>query len=339
MSAKRVVVTGASGLLGGNLAIELVKAGHHVRATRRTSTKIDHLKPFDIEWVKGDISDPTSLEQAFVGADAVFHCAAAVSIERTASPNLVKTNVEGTQNVIRAIQKQSVARLVHCSTVGAVGLSEDGRPCTEDSPWNFDKFGMNDGYVKTKLQAEQLVQEAVKHGLDAVIANPSYMFGPYDRRPSSGRMIVDVIAGRVPGWTLGWNNFVDVRDVARGMMLVWQQGQTGQRYILGGENLTYQEIFTMICNVAGIPAPRFRIPKLVSQAFGMLGDFQESLFHKEPLLNRVSVGYAYCPTFIFSSQKAISQLGYTTSALDIAIEDAILWFQENQMLNKRFLYR
>src|SRR5690606_23007238 len=129
------------------------------------------------------------------------------------------------RRVADAVRRAGVARLVHCSTVGAVGLSVDGEPCTEEARWNFGEHGLDDAYVTTKHQAEELVRAEVAKGLPAVIANPTYMFGPLDRRPSSGRMILEVVRGRVPGWTEGVNNFVDVRDVARGMLLVHDHGR------------------------------------------------------------------------------------------------------------------
>ena len=185
------VVTGASGLLGGNLAAELLAQGHEVRATRRGSTKVAHLAAYPIDWVSADLSEPAALEAAFRGADVVFHCAAAVSIQAKVTPLLKSANVDGTRHVLDAVRAAKVPRLVHCSTVGAVGLSEDGHPSTEDAKWNFDVHGMNDGYVITKHQAEELVHAAVREGLDAVIANPTYMFGPLDARTAERLFSID----------------------------------------------------------------------------------------------------------------------------------------------------
>ena len=326
------VITGASGLLGGNLAVELMSGGHTVRATRRGSTKVAHLEAHPIEWVSAELEDPKALEAAFRGADVVFHCAAAVSIQAKVTPALKSANVDGTRHVLAAVRAAKVPRLVHCSTVGAVGLSEDGRPCTEDAKWNFDAHGMDDGYVTTKHQAEELVHEAVREGLEAVIANPTYMFGPLDSRPSSGAMIVDVALGKVPGITPGSNNFVYVRYVARGMILVWQKGRRGERYILGGENLTYAEIFERIARLAGVKPPSRNIPRFAASLVGWFGDLSERITGKEPLINSVAVRYGYCKTFMFSSEKAKSELGYEVHPIDDAIKDALAWFRANGML-------
>lgn len=326
------VVTGASGLLGGNLVVELLDRGHAVRATRRGTTKVAHLADHAIEWVSADLDDVAALTEAFVGADVVFHCAALVSVRRKPTPALVRANVDGTRNVLAAVRAANVKRLVHCSTVGAVGLSDDGEPCTEEHRWNFPEHHLDDGYVTTKHQAEELVRAAASEGLDAVVANPSYMFGPLDARPSSGKLIVDVVRGKVPGRTPGWNNFVDVRDVAKGMLLVWQKGKTGERYILGGENLPYAEVFERIGRIAGAKTPTWNIPRALAAPLGWFGDLREAMSDAEPLINTMTVRYGYCKAFIFSSDKAKRELGYATRPLDDAIGDAIAWFRAHGML-------
>lgn len=325
----QIVITGASGLLGSNLAVELLRQGHAVRATRRANTRIEHLKEFPIEWCDAELGDPEALTRAFAGADAVFHCAALVSIQRRVTPALVAANVDGTGHVLAAMRRAGAGRLIHCSTVGAVGLSVDGRPCTEEARWNFAELGMDDGYVTTKHMAEQVVQAAVVAGQDAVIVNPCWMLGPYDVRPSSGRMIVDIVRGRVPGWTPGFNNFVDVRDVARGMVLAWKRGQTGRRYILGGENLCYRDAFARIAAVAGVAAPRRRVPRWLAMMIGRFGDLQERVTGREPLINSGAARYGYCTTFQFSSERARRELGYAPGPIEPAIADALAWFREH----------
>lgn len=327
----RTAITGASGLLGANLAIELLRGGHSVRATRRGSSKIAHLDGIAIEWASADLDDPAKLAEAFRGADVVFHCAAQVGVTRRASPEMVRANVDGTRNVLEAVKNAGVRRLVHCSTVACIALSSDGTPSGEDAQYNFDVRGMADGYGTTKREAERIVLEAVRTGVDAVIASPCYMFGPYDARPSSGKLIVDVVRGKVPGLTPGRNNFVDVRDVARGMILVAEKGRTGQRYILGGENVTYGEITERIARIAGARVPTWKIPRALSMPVGWIGDLREAL-GAQPLISSVTLGFAYCPDFVFSSDKARRELGYKTGPVDDAIRAAIAWFREQGML-------
>jgi dihydroflavonol-4-reductase len=326
------VVTGASGLLGGNLALLLLEHGHRVRATRRSASKIDHLGGAAIEWVSADLADRQSLEAAFAGADVVFHCAATVGIGRRVTDAMWTGNVEGTANVIDAAQRVRVSRLVHCSSVSTVGVSVDGRPCDERATWNLDRHGLADGYAITKHRAEELVRSAALDGCDAVIINPTFVLGPYDAKPSSGRLILAIARQRLPAWTSGINNFVGARDVAHGMILAWQKGIRGQRYILGGENLSYKEIAERIARAAAVPPPRHGVPRWLARVAGYSGDLVEWLTGREFLVNSGMIGYAFSRTFQFTSDRAIRELGYQPGSLDVAIRDAIAWFKSHRML-------
>jgi dihydroflavonol-4-reductase len=328
----RAAITGASGLVGGNLARELVRQGYAVRAIRRSPASIAHLAAEPIEWLPGDLDDIASLGAAFDGADVVFHCAALVTLDPAPTEALVKANVAGTRNVLEAVHSARVPRLVHCSSVVAVGLSENGQPSDESARFNFEEHGLADGYTVTKRQSEDLVRDAARDGIDAVIVNPTYMLGPYDAKPSSGKMIVGVVQGQSPGYTTGANNFVDVRDVARGMILAWQKGQRGERYILGGHNLPYKEIFARIANVAGIAPLTWSVPWPLAYAAGLFGDLQQWVTGKEPLINSGAVRWGYTSTFQFSSAKAERELGYTYGPIEPAIDDAIAWFRAQGIL-------
>lgn len=324
------VITGASGLLGGNLAAALRAERVHVRATRRPSTKIDHLAHLDIEWVHADLDDRAGLTRAFTGADVVFHAAAAVEVAPRLTPTLQRANVAGTATVLAAMRAARAGRLVHVSSVAAIGLSTDGRPCDERARWNFLDYGLADGYAISKHQAEDLVRAATD--VDAVIVNPSFMFGPLDARPSSGQMIVNVAQRKVPGWTPGLNDFVDVRDVARGALAAWRRGVRGERYILGGERMTYRAIFERIAGLAGVPPPRWPAPRLAAHALGLAGDVYQRLTGKEPLVTSVVTRYAFTERFQFSHARAERELGYRHGSIDVAIADALAWFRARGML-------
>jgi len=328
----RVAITGASGLLGGNLAAELVRAGHSVVATRRGSTKIAHLDDVAIDWRDADLGSTEALAKAFAGCEAVFHCAGAVSTRRDVTPEMRDANVDGTTRIIDACLAAKVGRLVHTSSVVAVGLTRNGTPADETTPFNYAEIdpGLCDAYTQTKHESEQLVTAAANR-LDSVIVNPGYMFGPRDARPSSGQIIVKVAKRQVPGWTPGYNNFVDVRDVARGMIAAWQRGKRGERYILAGYDMTYRECFEHIAQVAGVKPPRFGVPKLFARALGRWGDWRESRGH-EPLVNTPQILYAYTDKFRFTSAKAERELGYTYGPLRVAIRDALDWFRSHGML-------
>jgi len=256
----RVAITGASGLLGGNLAALVSASGHKVVATRRAGSQVKHLADLAIEWADAELGSVPALTKAFAGCEVVFHCAAAVTIKREVTPEMTAANVTGTANVIEAARAAKVKRLVHTSSVVAVGLSTDGKPCDESARWNFDTEGLLDAYAITKRQAEDVVNNA-RETIDAVVVNPTFMFGPRDARPSSGQLIVDVVKRKMPGWTRGYNNFVDVRDVARGMIAAWQKGRRGERYILAGHDMTYADCMREIARVAGVKPPRFPVPR------------------------------------------------------------------------------
>ncbi len=327
----RCAITGATGLLGANLAIELLAQGHEVVATKRSSSKTAHLDAFDIQWTDARLGDVESLKRAFDGAEAVFHVAAAVTVKMKVEPWLYEANVTGTHHVIEAVRATGAGRLVHCSSVAAIGVSADGEPCDETHPWNLADYGVDDAYSSTKWEAQKAVQAAVSEGLDAVIVNPTYMIGPYDSRPSSGEMVVKVVKGQFPGYSSGQNNFVDVRDVARGMILAWEKGAAGELHTLGGHNLSYKEFFDRVAEIAGVPKITRAVPRWAARVVGRLGDLQGALTGGEPLLNGATVGWGYVD-HIHSSAKAERVLGYTRSPIEPAIADAIAWFKAHGML-------
>lgn len=333
----QAAITGASGLLGANLAILLLQQGIKVRCTRRGTSVVKHLEQFPIEWVTADLDDREGLQAAFAGCDVVFHCAAAISYRRRPTPEITHTNVDGTRNVITAINRVGQAggktpRLVHCSSVVTCAISTDGQPVDEQKPWNFADFGVDEAYSITKRQAEEVVQAEVGRGLDAVIVNPGYMFGPYDARPSSGRMIIQVAARAAPGAPMGCNSFVDVRDVARGMIAAWQRGQRGERYILAGHNLPYAEMWRRIALLAGTKPLSMTVPQPFALPVGWAGDLWQALSGREANINSVTVRYGYLDGYRFTSAKAESQLGYVISPIEPAVRDAIAWFREHGMM-------
>jgi dihydroflavonol-4-reductase len=250
-------------------------------------------------------------------------------VVKEVTPAMYAANVTGTENVIAAVKAARVPRLVHTSSVVAIGLTTNGTPSDETQTWNFDRHDLADAYATTKRQSEDVVERATE--IDAVVVNPTFMFGPRDARPSSGQLIVDVVRRRAPGWTPGYNNFVDVRDVARGMIAAWHKGKRGERYILGGHDMTYRDVMRTIARVAGVRPPLFRVPQRIAWLIGKYGDFVESR-GKEPLVNSIQVRYAYTDKFRFTAAKAIRELGYSISPLEPAVLDAIMWFRRHAML-------
>ena len=285
------ITGGGRGFVSRHLVTELESAGHEVRS----------------EWA--DVRDAAAVARAVDGAEAVIHVAALYSYSAP-EPALRAVNVEGTRNVIAACRAAGVRRLVHTSTAGTCGPVA-GRVATEaDQPPSWE---LAVPYKRTKLEAEQLVLEAAADGLDAVCVNPTTPIGEGDDAPTpTGRMVRGVASDRYRA-TLrhGGLNLVDVCDVARGHVLALERGRRGERYLLGGANLTLVEVFTLIAHAAGRPAPRLRLPYAAARGLALLG-----------LANRQEVVLARLPAW-FSSEKARSALGYEPAPVEAAVERAV----------------
>ncbi len=325
-------LTGATGLVGANLAEALLRDGHRVVATRRGSSRVEHLAHLAIEWRDADLSDVDLLARAFEGADVVFHCAATVQITPRVTRLLREGNVVGTDNVLAAVRRARIARLVHCSSVVASAVTDGSRDATEDDPWNFPEHGLADGYSTTKHESQERVLDAARSDVDAVVVQPTYMLGPYDVKPSSGQMVVDLAKGRIPFGAPGSQNVVDVRDVARGMILAWQRGKRGEKYILGGENVTYTELFARIASALGVRPPTFVAPYALSFAFAAVVEGACALVGRDAQLARSTIRYAYCRGHRFSSDKAKRDLGYAPGSPDEGIRACIAWMREHGTL-------
>ena len=328
-----VLVTGASGFLGGNLTRLLIAQGQAVRVLARPSSNLACLADLP-GWQRfpGDVTQPESLAVALQGVEVVYHCAARVEMPRWMTPAIWEVNVEGTHNLLAVCRAAGVRRLVYCSTVDALGLPEGDQPANEDTPWNWDRLGVENAYARSKYEAHCRVKQAARDGLDAVLVCPTFMLGAYDPHPSSGRLIQQVARSPFrldPG---GGSNFVDVLDVARAMISAAQCGRRGETYILGGHNLPYAEIQGMIHRALGRrPALRLRLPPALLKVTGKVGDAYETLTGhpaelNTPLARLSRIRHAY------DSSKAHRELGLQTSSLPAALERAIHWLRETGML-------
>jgi dihydroflavonol-4-reductase len=290
MHPVRIYVTGASGFIGGHVARQLRAAGHDV----------------DDEWI--DLLDRERLRRAIAGCDAVFHLAALYSYDAPPSEH-ERVNVEGTRAVVELCRELRVGRLVHTSTCGTCG-PVPGRPATEtDEPPAYE---LAVPYKRTKLEAEQIVLAAARDGLDAVVVNPTTPVGDGDRFPTpTGRMVEGVATGRYRGYLDTGVNVVDVRDVARGHVLAFERGRTGERYLLGGVDLTLRDLFGAIADLAGRPRPRLRLPYRAAQALGRAG-----------VANAEQVVLARLPMY-YSSEKAGRELGYRPGPVEPALARAV----------------
>jgi dihydroflavonol-4-reductase len=329
-SIVKIAVTGASGFLGGNLAVCLAAQGHDVRCTYRGRPP-SHLAEHHLAWSCADITDGDALLEAFPGVEVVFHCAAAMDMRARTTPHAIRVNVDGTRNVVQACARAGVSRLVHCSSAVTIGLSEDGAPVDEGAIWNLERHRVADSYAVTKRRGEELV--LAQREVDAVVVNPTYLLGPLDPKPSSGRLLVDFANGRLPGFPVGSNNFVDVRDVCRGMQQALERGRAGERYILGGENLPYSELFARAAVQAGLEPLRRPLPRAAGLAVALMGELQELFTQREAPVNLVKLRWGSLPSFQLSSAKAEHELGYRHGPIDAALRDAFAFFRARGMIH------
>ena len=317
------LVTGATGLVGNNVVRSLLDRGQAVRVLGRNGSDARPLAGLDVERCTGDVCDAESVRRACCGVSRVVHAAARVHIGWTGLSEQRAVNVEGTRNVALA-SRAAGARLIHVSTVDTLGYGSRQVPANEETP---PGHSIECPYVVTKRDAEQVVSQLVADGLDAVIVNPAFMLGPWDWKPSSGRMLLAIARGRGYIAPPGGNDFCDVRDVASGILAAAERGVAGRRYILGGEPLSYFEAWSLFAEITGRRAPLrvMRVPVLLT--LGALGTFWGRLTGNEPDLNGAAAAMAMIEHH-FSPARAASELGYQVRSAREAAQAAWEWFLE-----------
>ena len=320
------LVTGGTGFIGANLVRELLAEGARVRVLARKGGDRRGLEGCAVEVVEGDLLDPPSLRSAVRGARHVYHVAADYRLWAPDPRALYRANVDGTRHLLEAALEAGAARIVYTSTVGAVGIPRDGTPGDETTPVSL--HDMVGAYKASKFLAERVAQELAARGAPIVIVNPSAPVGPLDIKPTpTGQMVVDFLQGRMVASLDTGLNLVHVRDVARGHMLAAERGRTGERYILGNQNLSLLEIFRLLARITGVPAPRFRVPYAAAwlTAVGMEG--VSRLTGRAPRVPLTAVRMAR-KRMHFSAAKAVRELGLPQTAVDVALSDAVRWFVE-----------
>lgn len=316
-------VTGATGLVGANVVRMLLSRGDSVRVLWRPSADLRPLAGLDVDRVEGDILDPASPRRLLQGASHLFHCAGLVRIGWTRREEQWQVNVEGTRHVAAAAWEQG-AKLVHVSSVDALGWGTIDSPADEETPLRVDLPPIP--YVESKRAAEGVVQEFVARGADAVIVNPAYMLGPWDWKPSSGRMLLQVARGSAWLAPPGGNDFCDVRDVAQGILAAGEKGVPGRKYILGGHPLSYLDAWRMFAKLTGGRAPIAAARRRQVLLAGYLGGAWGRLRGSEGDLNSASAWISTQPHH-FSYARAARELGYRVRPLAETIQDAWEWFQ------------
>ncbi len=321
-------VTGATGFIGASVARVLLEKGFKVRALVRKSSNLANLEGLNVETVVGDLRDPASLKNACRGARYVFHLAADYRIWVPDPEEMYAANIEGSLNVIEAAGAAGAERIVHCSSVAAVKLSKDGTPADETQEYrNSDEIiGV---YKKSKWLSERAVLEKARAGLPIVVVNPAAPIGPYDIKPTpTGKIVVDFLNRRLPSYLDTGLNVIHVRDVALGHYLAAVKGRVGERYILGGENLTFKGILDLLAELTGLPAPRFKTPHAVAMLFGVFDTARVKLFGGEPIAPLDAVRMARYLMY-FDSGKAVREFGLPQTSAREALRDAALWFCRN----------
>jgi len=331
----KTLVTGASGFVGSAVVRRLLVAGHSVRALLRVQSDRRNVDGLPVEIVQGDLTDRGSLEQAVSGCDALFHVAADYRLWVPDPASLYRANVDGTVQIMQAALDGGVSRIVYTSSVATLGLTEDGRPANEDTPVSL--ANMVGHYKRSKYLAEIEVRKMVEErGLPAVIVNPSTPIGPRDVKPTpTGRMIVDAAAGRMPAYVDTGLNLIHVDDVATGHLLAFERGAIGERYILGGYNMTLKEILTTIARLVDRAPPRLRLPHSVVLPIAYAAEALTRLTGgAEPRITVDGVRLSKKRMF-FSSEKAQRNLGLVTRPADAALAEAVHWFQQNGYIDQR----
>jgi dihydroflavonol-4-reductase len=321
----KALVTGATGFVGAAVARALLRAGWQVRALVRPAADRRNLDGLALECALGDLGDVASLERALAGCEALFHVAAEYRLWTAEPQRLYDSNVEGTRTLLQAAGRAGVGRIVYTSSVATLRLRPDGTPSDEgDAASLADMIGH---YKRSKFLAEQWVRQAAQDGLPVVIVSPSTPVGPGDVKPTpTGRMVLDAARGRTPAYVDTGLNIVHVDDVAEGHLLALHHGRPGERYILGGTDLTLKQILTVIAALVGRRPPRVRLPHALALPLAYAAEACARVGRFETRITVDGVRMARHHMY-FSSAKAARELGYRWRPPEQALADAVHWFQ------------
>jgi dihydroflavonol-4-reductase len=321
-------VTGATGFLGSHVARVLAEQGAALRLLVRPTSNLRNLEGLKAETATGDLRDAASLQKAMSGCDTVFHVAADYRLWVQDPDEMYRSNVGGTRAILEAARNDGVERVVYTSSVATMGFTSDGHPADEESPVSLaDMIGH---YKRSKFMAEQVAMEAGRSGLHVVTVNPTTPVGEQDVKPTpTGRIVVDFLKRKFPAYVETGLNLVDVRECARGHIAALEKGQPGQRYILGGENLTLKQILDRLGHITGLPSPKVKLPYFFAFATGVVDEaITGRLFGREPRATVDTVRMGKKKMFA-SSAKAERELGWRIVPVEDALRRAVDWFRNN----------
>ena len=320
------LVTGAAGFLGSHVARQLVARGDDVRVLVRASSSNRAISDLPLEYVTGDLRDTAALQRAMDGVQRVFHVAADYRLWAKHPQDIYDSNVGGTKNLLAAAARAGVSQLIYTSTVATIAVD---RP---ELPNEFTEARLEEmigHYKRSKWMAEQEVLSAAKRGLPVIIAMPTTPVGPWDWKPTpTGKIILDFLNGKMPGYVDTGLNFVGVEECAAGHLLVSEKGKIGERYLLGAENLTLKEVLEILAKITGLPAPRMKIPHGVALGVAYVGSAFSRLIGKEPGIPVEGVKIARHRMFVDAS-RARKDLGFEPGSVAAALERAVRWYQAN----------
>jgi len=321
----KVFLTGATGFVGWHLARALVERGDSVRCLVRPGSSVEGLADSPVEIVRGDLRDPAAVRRAVEGVEIVYHCAADYRLWVPDPQAMYASNLDGTSHVLEAAAACGVRRVVYTSTVGALGLRQDGQPADEQTPVSVDD--MVGPYKRSKFLAERVAERWAERGLPVVIVNPSAPVGDRDVKPTAtGHIILDFLRGGMRAYVDTGLNVVDVRDVAAGHILAAEKGRPGEKYILGHRNVTLKELLDILSSLSGIPAPRVRLPHWVPLAAAWVESGLARVGRREPRIALDAVRLARHRMF-FDPTKAVRELGLPQTPIDVPLARAVEWFR------------
>jgi len=326
MADELTFVTGATGFIGSHVVRQLLLRGDRVRILARNSSRKSNVESFGCEIAIGDLKDPISLLRCVQGCRRVYHVAADYRLWAKNPQDIYDNNVGGTRNLLSACCEAGVEKVVYTSTVGTIGMRKDGVPADEDSPVKLDD--MIGHYKRSKFMAEQVAWEFASSGLPVVIVNPTTPVGAGDLKPTpTGKIILEFVKGRMRAYVTTGLNIVGVEDVARGHLLAEAEGRVGERYILGGENWSLEEILDTMAQICGVRLPLFRIPWTLALVAGYFENFVVgTILRREPFIPLEGVRMARYKMYV-SSEKARNELGYEPQPAEKALREAVDYFR------------
>src|SRR6202790_3936954 len=330
------LVTGAAGFLGSHVARQLVARGDDVRVLLRASSSNRAIADLPLEYVTGDLRDKESLQRAAEGMQRIFHVAADYRLWAKNKQDIYDSNVGGTRNWLEAAKQAGVEKFIYTSTVATIAVDRPELPTEATSAKLEEMVGH---YKRSKWQAEEEVRSAARAGFPALIAMPTTPVGPWDWKPTpTGKIILDFLNGKMPGYVETGMNFVGVEDCAAGHLLIAEKGKIGERYLLGAENLTLKQVLDSLAHLTGLPAPSFKIPHGLALGVAYAETAFSRLIGRQPQIPVEGVKIAQHLMFV-DCTRAQRELGFRAEPVAAAFERAVRWYEKNGHVSERRIKR